>query len=178
MQGFLTLNCIIGSQTLASVSSHLDDTLGIVIISTISLIVSLHANIRSHEDDELINWAIVDHILRVPRYTQVRDATSNIVSVSVSHYHSHRFESIAWIPSVLTFTIMFGVGGKPLTNAPPTVPVTPATIITFTTTTASSVISWCTMTPDYGVYHNAKVSSARIFVYTYLGFFYNLLATL
>lgn len=39
MQGFLILNCIIGGQTLASVSDHLDDTLGIVIISIISLVV-------------------------------------------------------------------------------------------------------------------------------------------
>ena len=40
MQGFLILNCIIGGQALASVSSRLDDTLGIVIISVISLVVS------------------------------------------------------------------------------------------------------------------------------------------
>lgn len=39
MQGFLILNCIIGGQTLSSVSSHLDDTLGIVIIGIISLVV-------------------------------------------------------------------------------------------------------------------------------------------
>lgn len=39
MQGFLVLNCIIGGQTLASVSPHLNDTLGIVIISVISLAV-------------------------------------------------------------------------------------------------------------------------------------------
>ncbi|KAK7684938.1 hypothetical protein QCA50_011773 [Cerrena zonata] len=45
MQGFLILNCIIGGQTLASVSGHLDDTLGIVIIGLISLAVShfIHA---------------------------------------------------------------------------------------------------------------------------------------
>lgn len=41
MQGFLILNCIIGGQTLASVSSHLDDTLGIIIIGVLSLIVRL-----------------------------------------------------------------------------------------------------------------------------------------
>lgn len=40
MQGFLILNCIIGGQTLASVSDHLDDTLGIVIIGVISMLVS------------------------------------------------------------------------------------------------------------------------------------------
>ena len=43
MQGFLILNCIIGGQTLASVSGHLDDTLGIVIIGVISLAVSTRA---------------------------------------------------------------------------------------------------------------------------------------
>ncbi|KAI0088899.1 cytosine-purine permease [Irpex rosettiformis] len=130
MQGFLILNCIIGGQTLASVSSHLDDTLGIVIISVISLIITF--------------------------------CGYNII---------HKYESVAWIPNVITFVIMFGVGGKHLLNAPPSSPVTTANVITFATTTASSVISWCSMTPDYGVYHNAKASSKRIFAYTYLGFF-------
>ena len=37
LQGYLVLNAIIGGQLLASVSSHLNDTLGIVIISVISL---------------------------------------------------------------------------------------------------------------------------------------------
>lgn len=42
MQGFLILNCIVGGQMLASVSNgHLDDTLGIVIISIISFAVGL-----------------------------------------------------------------------------------------------------------------------------------------
>ena len=39
MEGFLILNCILGGQTLASVSSHLNDTLGIVIIGVITLAV-------------------------------------------------------------------------------------------------------------------------------------------
>ncbi|KAF8804591.1 hypothetical protein BYT27DRAFT_6692513 [Phlegmacium glaucopus] len=38
-QSFLILNCIIGGQTLATVSHKLDDTLGIVIIGLISLAV-------------------------------------------------------------------------------------------------------------------------------------------
>lgn len=41
MQGFLILNCIIGGQALAAVSSRLDDTLGIVIISVLSLVVRI-----------------------------------------------------------------------------------------------------------------------------------------
>lgn len=93
----------------------------------------------------------------------------------------------AWAPNVIGFIIMLGIGGKHLTNAPPTAPVTASSVITFATTTASSVISWATMTPDYGVYHNSKVSgyvfsywyppheltfllSLRVFIYTYIGF--------
>lgn len=39
MQGFLILNCILAGQTLASVSDHLNATLGIVIIGVISMLV-------------------------------------------------------------------------------------------------------------------------------------------
>ena len=63
MQGFLILNCIIGGQTLASVSDgHLDDTLGIVIIGVISLVVS-----RRHVDYErpLVLFHHSGHLLRL-----------------------------------------------------------------------------------------------------------------
>ncbi|KAI0790471.1 cytosine-purine permease [Abortiporus biennis] len=130
MQGFLILNCIVGGQALASVSNHLDDTLGIVIIGVISFILTFCGY-------KVIHW----------------------------------YESVAWIPNVIAFIVMLGVGGKHLSNAPPTSPITASTIITFGTTTASSVVSWCMMTPDYGVYHNHKASSWKIFLYTYLGFF-------
>ncbi|KAI0674566.1 cytosine-purine permease [Trametes maxima] len=130
MQGFLILNCIIGGQTLASVSSHLDDTLGIVIIGVLSLIVTF------------FGYRVI-----------------------------HLYETVAWIPSVITFIVMLGLGGKHLTEAP--VPPSPsaATVLSFATTTASSVISWCIMTPDYGVYHTSKASNTRIFLYSYAGFF-------
>ena len=39
LEGFLVVNTIVGGQTLAEVSDHLDATLGIVIIAIISLIV-------------------------------------------------------------------------------------------------------------------------------------------
>ena len=48
MQGYLIINCIIGGQTLGSVSTHLNSTLGIVIISLISLAVGqqVYANLE------------------------------------------------------------------------------------------------------------------------------------
>ncbi|CCM01207.1 uncharacterized protein FIBRA_03255 [Fibroporia radiculosa] len=83
----------------------------------------------------------------------------------------HWYESIAWIPNVVTFIVMLGVGGKHLVVSGPPAPVSAAMIITFATTVASSVISWCTVTPDYGVYHIPNASKFRVFLYTYLGFF-------
>ncbi|RDX54764.1 purine-cytosine permease [Lentinus brumalis] len=130
MQGFLILNCIIGGQTLASVSDRLDDTLGIVIIGIISLAVTFFGY-------RVIHW----------------------------------YETIAWIPSAITFIVMLGVGGKHLgSNIPPDPPASAATIVSFGTTIASSVISWCIMTSDYGVYHTGKASSMRVFLYSYAGF--------
>ncbi|EGO29194.1 hypothetical protein SERLADRAFT_359352 [Serpula lacrymans var. lacrymans S7.9] len=131
MIGFLILNCIIGGQTLASVSSRLDDTLGIVIISIISL-------------------AVVFFGYRV----------------------LHLFESIAWIPSVIAFILMLGLNGKTLIQvqsyqAPRP---SPATVISFASTIASSILSWCTMTADYGVFHSPDASAFRLFMYSYLGF--------
>ncbi|KAF9003919.1 purine-cytosine permease [Cyathus striatus] len=84
----------------------------------------------------------------------------------------HRYESLAWIPNAVAFIAMLGAGGKHLN--PSTFPEYPKAtafnIFSFSCFLASSVISWCTMTPDYGVYHNAKASTMRIFIYTYLGF--------
>lgn len=40
LQGYLIINCIIGGQTLASASSHLDATTGVIITGLISLAVS------------------------------------------------------------------------------------------------------------------------------------------
>ncbi|KAH0581647.1 hypothetical protein H2248_011344 [Termitomyces sp. 'cryptogamus'] len=130
MQGFLILNSIVGGQTLASVSHHLDDTTGIIIIGVLSLILSF------------LGYKVI-----------------------------HWYETIAWIPNVIAFIVMLGVGGKhlKLSNYPTNPPPSVQTRISFTTFVASSIFSWCTMTPDYGVYHDAKASSYKIFFYTYFG---------
>ena len=101
---------------------------------------------------------------------------------------AHRYETVAWIPSVIAFVVMLGAGGKHLgSHIPPGGPAPAASILSFATTVASSVISWCRMTPDYGVYHTAQASrsvsrllrsnhantcfaSTRVFLYSYAGF--------
>ncbi|KAJ7746477.1 purine-cytosine permease [Mycena maculata] len=84
----------------------------------------------------------------------------------------HWFASLAWIPTVIGLAVMLGVGGKHLAHTqvsypPPTV----ASVLSFAATIAAGNLSWCTMTADYGVYHDADGSSAMIFTYTYLGMF-------
>ncbi|KAG0707996.1 cytosine-purine permease [Suillus ampliporus] len=131
-EGYLILNCIIGGQTIASLSPQLDDTLGIVIISIISIVVTFCGY-------RVIHW----------------------------------YESIAWIPNVVAFITMLGVGYPQLreNQSAPVPPATLANVLSFASLIASSIVGWCPIIPDYGVYHSPKASSARIFIYTYLGFF-------
>ncbi|KAG2340849.1 hypothetical protein BDR05DRAFT_1032723 [Suillus weaverae] len=85
----------------------------------------------------------------------------------------HWYESIAWILNVIAFITMVGVGYPQLRDnqSAPVSQATVAGVISFVSILASSILSWCPMTPDYGVYHSPAASSARIFLYTYLAFF-------
>ncbi|RDX42874.1 hypothetical protein OH76DRAFT_1447780 [Lentinus brumalis] len=84
----------------------------------------------------------------------------------------HWYELLIWIPNVVAFVVMLIVGGKQLAAAPLTnsEPATAASLVTFGTSLAATVVSWSTLTPDYGVYHDRKASPWRVFWYTYLGF--------
>lgn len=67
---------------------------------------------------------------------------------------------MAWIPNAIGFIALLGTGGKHLnpSSFPSHPRPTASMVLSFTSFLASSIISWCTMTPDYGVYHNAKAS--------------------
>ncbi|KAH9947892.1 permease for cytosine/purines, uracil, thiamine, allantoin-domain-containing protein [Amylocystis lapponica] len=131
LQGYLILDCIVGGQTLGSVSPHLNASLGIVIIGLTSLVVTFCGC-------QFLHW----------------------------------YETVVWVPNVVAFVVMLGVGGKHLVDTPlygPT-PASVSAIMTFGATLAATNVSWATLTPDYGVYHSKDASTLRIFVYSYLGF--------
>ncbi|KAJ6608220.1 permease for cytosine/purines, uracil, thiamine, allantoin-domain-containing protein [Mycena sp. CBHHK59/15] len=101
-----------------------------------------------------------------------------VVSLAVSfcgYRILHWFEMVAWIPTVLGLAVMLGVGRKQLafgdTHASGYPPPTASSILSFAATVAAADVSWCTITPDYGVYHDAHGSTAMIFTYAYLGLF-------
>lgn len=94
---------------------------------------------------------------------------------------------MAWIPNIITLLVMLGVGGKHLVTMPASVPASAATLLSYSSTVTSSVLSWSTIAPDYGIYHCGKASrsvrirgeygsisnnlhSLRIFFYTYSAF--------
>ena len=74
---------------------------------------------------------------------------------------------------MVAFVVMLIVGGKQLVAAPLTgpEPAKVADFFTFGASLAAAVVSWATLTPDYGVYHDRKASAWKVFFYTYLGFF-------
>ncbi|EED77853.1 predicted protein [Postia placenta Mad-698-R] len=84
----------------------------------------------------------------------------------------HWYETFVWIPNVIAFVVMLAVSGKHLVDAPLTSPspVLASAVMTFGATLAATNVSYAPLTPDYGVYHDRKVSSWRIFLYAYLGF--------
>jgi hypothetical protein len=66
--GYLVLNCIIGGQTLAAVSTHLNATLGIVIIAVISLCVTFLGYHLLHWYGAFCSFPVRDGTTSVTRY--------------------------------------------------------------------------------------------------------------
>ncbi|KIM36651.1 hypothetical protein M413DRAFT_77860 [Hebeloma cylindrosporum] len=84
------------------------------------------------------------------------------------------FERFAWIPNALVFPILLGVAKIHLNPAtfPPVATPPASMVISFSSFVVSSVVSWCTFTPDYGVYHDHRASTLSIFLSTYFGFLF------
>jgi hypothetical protein len=100
------------------------------------------------------------NFLWIPHYPLVRFSNMLYPEMEIELL-IHRYESIAWIPNVIAFITMLGVGYPQLreNQSAPVYPATPAGVISFASILASSILSWCPMTPDYGVYHSPAASS-------------------
>ncbi|KAI0827043.1 cytosine-purine permease [Trametes gibbosa] len=129
MMGFCILNCILGGQTLSSVSGgHLSWNVGIVVIAIISLFLSFCGY-------KVLGW----------------------------------YERLAWLPVLVGYLVALGVGGKHLGNPPPP-PATSAGILSFASTIAGFVITYCPLGSDFSIYFKPAAPSWRIFLYSYFGF--------
>ncbi|KAH9918753.1 NCS cytosine-purine permease [Epithele typhae] len=132
MMGFCILNCILGGQTLSSISNgQLSWSVGIVVIAVISLLVSFCGY-------RVLNWFV--------------------------------YERIVWIPVLIVYLVALGVGGKHLTNPPPSEPATAPAVLSFGATIAGFVITYCALGSDFTIYYTPSVPSWKIFMCSYLGF--------
>ncbi|TFY67151.1 hypothetical protein EVG20_g4038 [Dentipellis fragilis] len=79
------------------------------------------------------------------------------------------YERFAWFPMLVVFAVAAGLGGKHFVDPPPAAPATAAAVLSFGATLAGFVITWSTFSSDYTAYYDHRVSSWRIFIYSYLG---------
>ena len=80
--------------------------------------------------------------------------------MTIRSYLCIRYEMLAWIPNAVAIIVMLGVSGKTLVSLPveDPAPVSAASILTFAAALAVSVVAWCPITPDYGIFHDHKTS--------------------
>ena len=73
----------------------------------------------------------------------------------------NRFENFAWIPNVIALPVLLGLAGRHLDTSTflAVPPSSAAQIISFGSVVASAIISWCPITQDCGVYHDAEAST-------------------
>ena len=174
-QSYLILNSIIGGQALAAVSNKLNDTLGIVIIALISFAVGFwDLYLNKYLLAEIFNppillffffWA--GYPLRIQVYTLVHIYFPLVSSVVLNLKNFNRFENLVWIPNVIVFPVLFGLAGRYLNPSTflPLPPTSAAQIMSFGSVVAAANISWCTLTPDCGVYHDAEASTWVLLLY-------------
>ncbi|RFU73958.1 cytosine-purine permease [Trichoderma arundinaceum] len=82
----------------------------------------------------------------------------------------HIYETYAFIPAIISVVIATGCAGSGLKKqATPEEPATAANILNFGMIVASYQLPWAALASDFTTYFDPKVSSWRVFSYTYWG---------
>ena len=73
----------------------------------------------------------------------------------------HWYETLVWLPNLVAFVVMLAVSGQHLREVPlyAPMPTSAADIMSFGATIAANLVSYSTLTPDYGVYHDHTASA-------------------
>ncbi|KDQ60371.1 hypothetical protein JAAARDRAFT_126119 [Jaapia argillacea MUCL 33604] len=79
------------------------------------------------------------------------------------------YERACWIPVLIIFIIILGVGGHHLSSPPPASPALASTILSFGATIAGFVITYSPLSSDFTIYLDSKVAGWKIFWYSYAG---------
>lgn len=127
-------------------------SVGIVIISVISLVVRISSCQPPHSANyhaALLLWNQGRNL--------VRTRTTGTLPLRLTNPRVCRYERLAWIPVLITFIIALGVGGKHLTDPPPTEPATVQAVLSFASTIAGFVVTYSPLSSDYTTYFRHDV---------------------
>lgn len=69
-----------------------------------------------------------------------------------------RYERLAWFPVLIVCLVALGLGGKNLSNPPPLVPATAASVLSFASTIAGFVLTYAGLASDFTTYMDPDVS--------------------
>ncbi|KAI0481301.1 permease for cytosine/purines, uracil, thiamine, allantoin-domain-containing protein [Xylariaceae sp. FL0804] len=128
-------------------------------------------------------FGIIDAVLGGSTLSAVSDGKINstvgiVIVVIISLFVNfggmkflHQYERYSWAFALVAIVIATGTGGKHLMNQVVQPDPTPATIVSFGGVVAGFLIPWAAMAADFAVYCHPKVSTWRIFAYTYAGLF-------
>jgi hypothetical protein len=151
----------------AIINLRLCFSIGIVIISVISLFVSRCSPCVSTIPNRIYGigvllWNQGSQLVGI--VTSIR----NNRRVSLTFF---RYQNCAWIPFLLVFVVATGVSGKHFVNTP-AAPATAAQIFSFGAALAGGTISWAGISSDYTAYFHPRVSR---FVKFYCGLYHDLI---
>ncbi|THU86280.1 hypothetical protein K435DRAFT_369131 [Dendrothele bispora CBS 962.96] len=135
----------------------------------------------------IINSIVGGQVLAAVSPDKLDDTLGIVVIVLITFVISffgytvlHWYETYIWIPNIVLFIAMLGVGGKNLSLASSdatnstssaSVAVTASALISYGTTVYASDLTWCTLAADYGIYHDSRARTWKIFLYAYAGIF-------
>ncbi|KAJ3814854.1 cytosine-purine permease [Lentinula lateritia] len=134
-----------------------------------------------------IGWLIINSIVGgqvlAAVSTNLNDTTGIVIIVIISFVLSfcgyktlHWYETYIWLPSVVLFIALLGVGGNQLVaQIPILISSAPSAaagmLIAYGTTAGASDLTWCSFAADYGIYHESKTPTWKIFSWAYAGIF-------
>ncbi|KAF5363078.1 hypothetical protein D9758_012604 [Tetrapyrgos nigripes] len=141
MFGFCILNSILGGQTLASVT---DGNLSWTSVFSFELALSLLWSSRSAYRSAATPFSTGKSI--IIQCKQLSDVSS-------------------------TRPVALGLGGKHLSTTAPVEPATAVSVLSYASTIAGFVITYASLASDFTSYYRPEVSSWKIALYSYFGFF-------
>ncbi|KAJ3982110.1 cytosine-purine permease [Lentinula detonsa] len=134
-----------------------------------------------------IGWLIINSIVGgqvLAAVSKNLDDTAGIVIIVIISFvlsfcgykALHWYETYIWLPSVVLFIALLGVGGHQLVTQIPILNSSTPTaaagmLIAYGTTAGASDLTWCSFAADYGIYHESKTPTWKIFSWAYAGIF-------